>query len=88
VRQPPDIAGALLLELRRGRCAAGAELDPDLGLGLQARALDALHQPQHVVGGDADKAGRDLEEVEAHARDLVDVALDGLGAWMERVVRR
>ena len=59
---------------------------PTSGLAFRPGALDALDEAQHVVGGDADEAGRDLEDVEAHAGDLVDVALDGVGALGEDVL--
>jgi hypothetical protein len=65
--------------------AAGAELDPHLGFRLHAGALDTLDQAQDVVGGDADEAGGDLEDVEAQAGDLVDVAVCGVGALGEDV---
>src|ERR1039457_1765023 len=85
VNRVADVAGAFLLEFLRGGGAAGAELDPDLGFRLHASALDALDQAQDVVGGDADEAGGDLEDVEAQAGDLVDVAVCGVGALCEDV---
>src|SRR5215211_972373 len=81
-----DVAGALLLELFRGVGAAGAGLDANLGFGLEAGALNAPSQAQDVVGGDADEAGRDLEDVKPHPCDLVGVALTASGPWGEDVL--
>src|SRR5207245_6952060 len=81
--RPASVTCALLLELLGARRAARAELDADFGLGLEPRVLDALHEPQPVVGRQGDEAARDLDDIKAEVAALVDIAVHGVGSLRE-----
>ncbi len=44
---------------------SGADLDRDLGLGLEVRGADGVDESQHVIGGGCEVAGGDLGDVNA-----------------------
>src|SRR6185503_17593252 len=75
MNRPRDVARAFRFE-RGGLCrTAGAELDPDLWLRLQAGFLHTLDQAQPIVCGQGDESAGNLNDVEAAVAALADVTV-------------